>query len=83
MSANSSTTEYVTFHHPFLLEGLETPHKPGRFEVRTDREALDLSWPAFRLTVTIMLTGGGRTEALEVKRDALDAALARDAQIAD
>lgn len=79
MSSSSSATEYVTFRHPFMLEGLDTPHKAGTFEVRTDRERLDVSWPAYRLTTTILLTGGGRMEALEVKREELDAALERDA----
>jgi hypothetical protein len=75
---SDSSIEQVTFSHPFILPGLDRPHLAGTFEVRTDREALDLSWPAFRLTVTILLTDLGRTIALEVKRSDLDGALERD-----
>lgn len=72
-----STLEKVTFRHPFILPGLD-PHPPGTFDVVTEREALDVSWPAYRLTVTILLSDGGRVEAIGVTRGDLDAALRRD-----
>lgn len=75
----TSTSELVTFHHPFLLPGLDQPHPAGAFTVVTDREALDVSFPAFRVTTTIMLSDGrGTIEALQVAKATLDEALARD-----
>ena len=75
-----SRTEHITFRHPFMLPGLERPHPPGTFDLITDREALDVSWPAFRLTLTLMLPERGGVEAVPVTRDALDAALKRDSE---
>lgn len=75
-----SSTEHITFRHPFLLPGLERPHAPGTFDLITEREALDVSWPAFRLSMTLMLTEAGGVEAVPVTRDELDAALRRDSE---
>ena len=71
-------TTTVTFRSPFLLPGLDRPHPPGTFEVHERREALDVSFDAAIVTRTIMLTGDGRTEALDVKADDLAAALELD-----
>jgi hypothetical protein len=71
----------VTFSHAFLLPGLDRPHRPGSFDVVVEREALDVSWPAYRLTLTIMLTNDdGSREAIDVTRDDLNAALLRDSE---
>ena len=35
-----STSEQVTFLHPFLLPGMDHAHSPGTFEVWTDREEI-------------------------------------------
>lgn len=70
---------FVTFRSPFLLPGLTETHPAGTFEVRVRKEPLDVSWSAFRLIKTIMLTGHGMIEALEVKEDDLAAALNHDA----
>lgn len=78
MSSDDSSIERVTFHHPFMLPGFDRPHEAGSFDVRTEREALDVSWPAYRLAMTILLTDGAELRAVEVKRDDLDAALCRD-----
>lgn len=78
MTEDESATERVTFRHHFILPGLDRPHRPGSFEVRTDRERLDVSWAAFRLTLTILLTDGAALQAFEVKREDLDEALRRD-----
>ena len=75
-----SATERITFRHPFLLAGLERPHQPGTFDLVTEREALDVSWPAFRLSMTILLTEAGGVEAVPITRDELDAALRRDSE---
>lgn len=70
----------VTFHSAFLLPGLDRPHPAGTFELRERREALDVSFDASIVTRTIMLTSGGRTEALDVKADDLAAALELDSR---
>lgn len=79
-TAPSTTT--VTFRSPFLLPGLDRPHPAGTFEVRERREALDVSFDAAIVTRSIMLTGDGGIEALDVKADDLAAALRLDAAIA-
>ncbi len=71
--------EFVRFHSAFLLPGLTETHPAGTFEVRVRKEPLDVSWGAFRLIKTIMLTGHGVIEALEVKEDDLATALNHDA----
>ncbi len=81
MSENGTSTERVTFRHAFLLPGFDRPHRPGRFDVLVEREALDVSWPAYRLTLTMMLTNDdGSLEAIQVTRNDLDAALLRDSE---
>lgn len=76
--SSDATTEWVTFHHPFVLPGLERPRDPGTFEVRIRRELLDVSWTAHLLTRTIMLPNRGGVEALEVRADDLAEALRLD-----
>ena len=75
-----SSTEQVTFRHPFMLAGLDRPHRPGTFDLVIEHEALDVSWPAFLLTMTILLTEAGGVEAVPVTRDELNAALRRDSE---
>ncbi|OEO32245.1 hypothetical protein VW23_012440 [Devosia insulae DS-56] len=75
-----SSTERITFRFPFMLAGLDRPHHPGTFDLITEREALDVSWPAFRLSMTILLTEAGGVEAVPITRDELDAALRRDSE---
>lgn len=80
MSTREGLTERVVFRHPFILPGLDDLHRPGTFDVVTEWEALDVSWPAFQLTVMILLTDAGRVEAIGVTRGDLDAALRRDSE---
>ncbi|MBN9364897.1 MULTISPECIES: hypothetical protein [unclassified Devosia] len=80
MSPDMASTEQITFRHPFMLPGLDRPHPPGTFDLVTEREALDVSWPAFRLSMTILLTEAGAVEAVPVTRSELDAALRRDGE---
>lgn len=77
--SSDEALEFVTFRSPFLLPGLTETYPAGTFEVRVRKEPLDVSWSAFRLVKTIMLTGHGAIEALEVKEDDLAAAMRRDA----
>lgn len=76
--SGSASIERVTFRHAFMLPGFDRPHPPGSFDVRIDREALDVSWPAYRLALTILLIDGAQLQAVEVKREDLDEALERD-----
>jgi hypothetical protein len=46
------------------------------------REPLDVSWDAFLVTKTIMLTSGATVEALDVKAEDLAAAVDRDLRAA-
>lgn len=75
-----TSTEQITFLHPFMLPGLDHPHRPGTFDLVTEHEALDVSWPAYRLSLTIHLTEAGGVEAVPVTRVDLDAALQRDSE---
>lgn len=74
----SASMPAVTFRYAFLLPGLDSPHASGTFEILQRREALDVSFDASIVTLTILLTGGGRTEALDVNADDLVAALELD-----
>jgi hypothetical protein len=68
----------VTFHLPFMLPGLAEPHPPGTFLLQERREALDVSWPAFVVSLSVLLVDGGTTQSLDVSRHDLEAAMARD-----
>jgi hypothetical protein len=68
----------VTFNRPFLLPGMDAPHAPGTFELRRTREALDVMWEAYRVTLRIVLVDGGSMQAIDVTAADLDAALALD-----
>jgi hypothetical protein len=70
--------ETVTFTSSFMLPGLDRPHPPGTYELRETRRRLDLSWDAYQISLSIMLVHGGTTQALDIQRADLDAALAAD-----
>ena len=70
--------ETVTFTSSFMLPGLDRPHPAGTYELRETRRRLDLSWDAYQISLSIMLVAGGTTQALDVQRADLDAALAAD-----
>lgn len=71
----------VTFRHPFLLPGLDVPHPPGTFMLRQTRTALDVSWPAFVISLSLILVDGGITRALDISRQELEDALVLDAGV--
>jgi hypothetical protein len=79
MTARSSTS-LVVFKHPFKLQGMDTPHPPGTFELRVEEEDLDVMWHASRTSMSLILTYPGRSEAWGVKADDLDRAVANDQQ---
>lgn len=68
----------ATFAFPFILHGLDRPHPPGTFEIRIRKEPLDVSWAAFVETRTILLTGNGTVEALDVRAEDLEHAIRLD-----
>lgn len=74
----TTPAETVTFRHRFTLPGLDRPHPPGTYSLRETRRPLDVSWDAHQISLTIMLVEGGTTQALDVARDDLDAALGID-----
>ncbi len=75
---NDSLSRRVVFTRPFILPGMDRPHAPGTFDVVVEREALDVPFPAFRLTTTILLSAGNAVEAWPVLQADLAAALAVD-----
>jgi len=77
-----TTSSSVVFTRPFSLPGMDGLHAPGTFDVVVEREALDVPWPAFRLTTTIMLSAGNAIEAWTVLQADLDAALLADRSLA-
>lgn len=79
MSGPAAST--VTFSRPFVLPGMDKPHQAGTFDVLTERHELDVWWPAYRLTMTIMLPYGATMEAWPVTRADLDGALAADSAV--
>ena len=78
LAAPSLQPGTVTFARPFQLPGMDEPHDPGTFEIRTTREALDVVWEAFRISTRIILTDGASSEAIDVTVADLAAALALD-----
>lgn len=73
-----STSQWVTLHHPFQLTGMSGLHKPGTFELRVEKVALDVSWEAYRTEYTLLLTSGGETSAWRVTAAELEALIAKD-----
>src|SRR5690348_11278725 len=81
-----TSSETVTFRHPFKLSGADDVQPAGRYIVETDEELLQtLSFPAYRRLSTVIRLPG-RSNSMELARiinvdpAELSAALARDAQ---
>ena len=70
----------VTFKHPFRLPGMDDPHPAGTFELKEESEALDLSWPAYHVTTTVMLPTAGGYEAWPISGLDLERLLIDDAK---
>lgn len=81
-----TSSETVTFMHPFRLSGVDEVQPAGRYLVETDEELLQtLSFPAYRrLSTFIHLAGRPNSSELarvvNIDPAELAAALARDAQ---
>lgn len=68
----------VTFAHPFTLPGMERAHPAGMFTVNEESETLDVVWPAYRLTTTLMIPTAGGYEGWAISAADLEQLLARD-----
>ena len=68
----------VTFASPFRLPGMELAHAPGTFDLAISQDELDVWWPAYRMTMTLMLPAGAGIEAWTLTPTELEAALAAD-----
>lgn len=82
-----TSSEIVTFRHPFKLSGADDVQPAGRYIVETDEELLQtLSFPAYRRLSTVIRLPG-RSNSMELARiinidpAELSAALERDAQV--
>lgn len=84
--ATRTSSETITFRHPFKLSGADDVQPAGRYVVETDEELLQTSLlPAYRRLSTFIRLPG-RPGSMELARiididpAELSAALARDAQ---
>ena len=68
----------MTFDHPFTLPGMDHPHPAGTFALSEEREALDVQWPAYRVTTTLILPTTGGYEAWPIAAGDLERLLADD-----
>jgi hypothetical protein len=68
----------VCFTHPFRLPGSNQLQPAGTYEVKEDREPIDVSWPAFRVSLTIVIPHGPTSEAWPISRAELDRLQAED-----
>ena len=68
----------VTFNHAFKLNEMTESFPPGTYEILTEKVPLDVSWEAYRTSMTILLRDGGVVSALPVTTDELSEALSRD-----
>lgn len=74
-----TTTKTVTFKSAFQLPGWEAPWPSGTYEVNTDEEQLETSFPAFRRIETrIVLRRGAETRHVTISPQDLEEALGRD-----
>ena len=72
------TGRTVTFNHPFTLPGMDRAHAAGTFAVTTERETLDVVWPAYHVTTALMIPTPGGYESWPVSGADLDRLLADD-----
>lgn len=77
MESFTATTR-VTFSHPFRVGQMEADQEPGTFDLLVEKIPLDVSWQAYRLSCTLMISKSGATSAWAVSVSELDAALAKD-----
>ena len=84
-----TTSKTVTFIAPFFLSGLDKVVPAGSYTVETDEELLEgVSFPAYRRISTLIhlhaqFANGEVVETVVIDPKELDAALARDAELAE
>ena len=84
-----TTTQKVTFAHPFLLKGIDRTLPAGEYDVVTDEELVEgLSFPVYRRVSTMMFVPalshrGSSVEMVTIDPAALQAARDRDAKAAN
>jgi hypothetical protein len=78
-----TTTNTVSFHRPFLLDGVDHVLPPAEYRVVTEEELLQgLSFTAFHRVSTVMFVpaeSGSALEMVTIDPAALEAALDQDA----
>jgi hypothetical protein len=57
---------------------MEHPHPAGTFAVTTEKETLDVVWPAYHVTTTMMIPTPGGYESWPISAADLDRLLADD-----
>jgi hypothetical protein len=78
MDTDQTTYRSITFARPFILPGMDKPHRPGTFELRETRESFYVMHGAYKITSRLVLVSGNTTEVFEVTADELEFALALD-----
>jgi hypothetical protein len=74
-----SSSRMVSFRRSFHLDGMGAPLPAGTFEVRTEKERLEVSWEACRVVSTrIVVRRGNRTEEWHINGSQLQEALQAD-----
>jgi hypothetical protein len=80
-----TTSETVTFHHPFWLNGVDRELPPGDYRVLTDEELIEgLSFPAYHRVFTVIFVpapSGSAVEMVTIDPTDLAAAQERDAAL--
>ena len=80
-----TTSETVTFHHPFWLNGVDRELPPGDYRVLTDEELIEgLSFPAYHRVSTVIFVpapSGSAVEMVTIDPADLAAAQQRDAAL--
>ena len=82
--ATRTTSETVTFAHPFLLKGVDRLLPAGEYRVATDEERIDeLSFPAYRRVGTVIFVPAAFHPASCIEMVAIDPHDLQEAQDRD
>jgi hypothetical protein len=71
--ATRTSSQTVTFAHPFLLKGVDRMLAAGSYGVVTDEESIEeLSFPVYRRVATMIFVPGESPQASSVEMVAID-----------
>jgi hypothetical protein len=71
--ATRTSSQTVTFAHPFLLKGVDRIVAAGSYRVVTDEESIEeLSFPVYRRVATMIFVPGESANASSVEMVAID-----------